>query len=81
MLIGERTLDTAMHVRRGSLSMCAPTFLYTAVAARPRERRCRSGAPGQGSLREGHRAAEGRHRAAARRLRKPAGAPAGTGCL
>ena len=51
VLIGECTSDTGVHVHRNAISMCAPAFPYVAgcltVAARPPERRRRSGALGR----------------------------------
>ena len=49
--IGECTSDTGVHVHRNAISMCAPALPYVAgcltVAARPPERRRRSGALGR----------------------------------
>ena len=51
VLIGECTSDTGVHVHRNVNSMCAPALPYVAgcltVAARPPERRRRSGALGR----------------------------------
>ena len=51
VLIGECTSDNGVHVHRNAISMCAPALPYVAacltVAARPPERRRRSGAFGR----------------------------------
>ncbi len=51
VLIGECTSDTGVHVHRNAISMCVPAHPYAAgcltVAARPPERRRRSGALGR----------------------------------
>ena len=51
VLIGECTSDNGVHVHRNAISMCAPALPYMAacltVAARPPERRRRSGAFGR----------------------------------
>ena len=51
VLIGECTSDNGVHVHRNAFSMCAPALPYVAacltVAARPPERRRRSGAFGR----------------------------------
>ena len=51
VLIGECTSDNGVHVHRNAISMCAPALPYVAgcltVAARPAERRRRSGAFGR----------------------------------
>ena len=51
VLIGECTSDIGVHVHRNAISMCAPALPYVAgcltVAARPAERRRRSGAFGR----------------------------------
>ena len=51
MLIGECTSDIGVHVHRKAISMCTPALPYVAgcltVAARPPERRRRSGALGR----------------------------------
>ncbi len=51
VLIGECTSDNGVHVHRNAIFMCAPALPYVAacltVAARPPERRRRSGAFGR----------------------------------
>ena len=51
VLIGGCTSDIGVHVHRNAISMCVPALPYTAgslaVATRPLERCCRSGARGR----------------------------------
>ncbi len=66
VLIGECTSDIGVHVHRNVISMCAPALPYVtgclAVAARPPERRRRSGALGRGRERPPLRGCLYRHR-------------------